>query len=125
MATRKAVVIGLALVAAALLLGACGRAVGASGNITKGAAGGDAVDVVAEDNAFSPEVIRAEPGEEVTVEVVNQGGSPHNFVVSEIDVSTGTIEPGAVVTATFVMPASPAEYVCTFHGGMKGQLLPS
>jgi plastocyanin len=120
---RRKLIITWAL--AALLLGACGRAVEAKGNVGKGSAAGNAIEVAAEDNEFKPEVIRAKSGEEVTVEIVNRGSTDHNFVVPEIDLSTGTIQPGEVVTATFVMPDSRTEFVCTFHGGMKGELVPA
>lgn len=115
---------GLALVAGALLLGACGRAVEASGSISQGPAAGEAVKVVMEDNEFKPSAIRAKAGEEVTVEVSNKGDAEHNFVIPTMDVSTGTLAAGKVATATFVMPETATEFVCIFHGGMKGELRP-
>lgn len=113
-----------ALASGALLLAACGGEVAASGNVGQGPASGDAAKVVARDNEFSPDTIRAAAGEEITVEVANQGDAPHNFVVEDLDLSTGTIEPGEVATATFTMPDSTVEFVCSFHGGMTGELVP-
>jgi plastocyanin len=125
MGKRKTVVIAAAALAVGLLLGACGRAVEASGNISPGPAPGDAVKVEAKDNEFRPGVIKAKAGEQVTVQVTNQGEVDHNLVIPGLDVSTGTLKPGEVATATFVMPDSSTEFVCTFHGGMKGDLQPS
>ncbi|MGH3440476.1 MAG: cupredoxin domain-containing protein, partial [Nitriliruptorales bacterium] len=56
------------------------------------------------------------------VEVRNDGGTPHNFVIEDLDLSTGTIEPGEVVTATFEAPDGPIRFVCTFHPGMDGEI---
>lgn len=125
MGKRKTVVTMVAILAAGLLLGACGRSVEASGNISRGPAGGNAVEVEARDNEFSPGVIKAKAGEQVTVQVNNQGQTDHNFVIPTMNVSTGTLKPGEVATATFVMPDSSTEFVCTFHGGMNGDLLPA
>lgn len=120
----KTALVGLAFASGALLLGACGRAVEASGSIDQGPATGEAVKIVMEDNEFKPAAIRAKAGEEVTVEVSNKGDADHNFVIPKMDVSTGTLESGKVATATFVMPETATEFVCTFHGGMKGELRP-
>ena len=114
----------LAAVAGALLLGACGREVAASGNVGRGPASGDAIELVATDEGFSTETIRAGAGEEVTVEVANRGDAVHNFVVEELNLSTGDIAAGKVATATFEMPDSAVEFVCSYHGNMKGELVP-
>ncbi len=124
MGKHKTALLGLALVGGALLLGACGRAVEASGSIGQGPATGEAIKITMEDNEFKPAAIRAQAGEEITVEVANKGDADHNFVIPTMDVSTGTLEPGKVATATFVMPDGATEFVCTFHGGMKGELRP-
>ncbi|HYN98939.1 MAG TPA: cupredoxin domain-containing protein [Actinomycetota bacterium] len=113
-----------ALVMAAIFMGACGREVAASGNVTQGAAPGNAVKVVARDNDFVPAQIKGKAGEEIAVEVINNGDSPHNFVIKDLDLSSGTLESDKVATVTFVMPETPTEFVCTFHGGMKGELVP-
>jgi plastocyanin len=114
----------VALVLAASFLGACSRQVAASGDVKVGQAAGDAIKVVAEDNEFKPDEIRAGAGEEITVEVTNDGDSPHNFVIKELDVSSGTMESDKVVTMKFKMPDAKTEFVCTFHGGMTGELVP-
>jgi len=94
-----------------------------SGDVHEGAAGSAAIEVVLQDDAFVPEYLRLEAGTEVDVEVRNEGGNGHNFTIDALDLSTGTIEPGQLITATFVVPNGTTEYRCTFHPGMRGEIL--
>jgi len=94
-----------------------------SGDVHEGAAGADAVEVVLQDDAFVPDDLRLEAGTEVDVEVRNDGSDGHNFTIESLDLSTGTIEPGHVMTATFVVPNGTTEYHCTFHPGMRGVIV--
>ncbi|HEX2027078.1 MAG TPA: cupredoxin domain-containing protein [Nitriliruptorales bacterium] len=119
-ARRAALPLGAA--AAAAVLAACGSATPASGDVRPGAADGDAIQVIAVDNNFAPAVLKLEAGEPVTIELRNDGDTPHNLVIDDLDVSTGTLEPGDVVTATFTAPRDPARFVCTFHPGMAGEI---
>lgn len=109
---------------AAVTLAACGGASPASGDVRMGEGDADAVKVVASDNDFEPATLELDAGAEVTVEVRNDGEAAHNFVISEVDLSTGTIEAGQVSTATFTVPDEPVSYVCTFHPGMGGEITP-
>lgn len=108
--------------AVALLLTACGGEVAASGDVHMGEAEGDAIEIAAVDNAFEPSSLDLEPGEEVSVEITNNGKAPHNFVIEELDLSTGTIQPGEAATATFTVPEGSVEYRCTLHPSMRGEL---
>jgi plastocyanin len=121
---KRQLIAAVVLVLASGLLGACAQEVAASGDVTQGAASGDAIKVVAADNEFKPDEIKGGAGEEITVEVTNGGDSPHNFVIKDLDVSSGTLESNKVATVKFVMPDEQTEFVCTFHGGMKGELVP-
>jgi len=94
-----------------------------SGDVHQGSAGPDAVEVVQHDDAFEPEALHLEAGTEVDVEVRNEGSDGHNFTIDALDLSTGTVEPGHVVTATFVVPNGTTEYHCTFHPGMRGEIV--
>ena len=53
------------------------------------------------------------------VEVLNEGSNGHNFTIDALD----TVEPGQVVTATFVVPSGTTEYHCSFHPGMRGEIV--
>lgn len=112
-----------AAIAVALLASACGGAAPpASGDVESGAGAADAPTIVATDNEFDPQSVQVPPGEPVTFTISNEGNSAHNFVIDELDVSSGTIQPGDAVTATFTVPDGGAEFVCTFHGGMTGRI---
>ena len=112
-------VAGLVVVLVALT--ACSRE--RSGNVRDGKAGAAAIEVTLQDDEFAPEVLRLEAGTEVTVEVRNDGSSGHNFTIDELDLSTGTVEPGRVVTATFEVPIGTTGFRCTFHPGMDGEIV--
>ena len=122
--TRRYTLVVASLVTA-LTIAACGGPTPASGDIHPGAAEGDAVEVIAVDNEFEPTTLEFEPGTQVTIEVDNQGQVPHNLVIDEIDLSTGTLEAGDVANATFVVPENPVTFYCSFHPGMKGQIQPT
>jgi len=114
---------GLAVVAAVFLLGACGEEVPAAGNVARGPAKGEAIELVAEDNSFEPGTLKVQAGDEVAIEVSNHGDQPHNFTAEELEVSTGTIEAGDVATATLTVPDGVTEFECTIHPGMDGRLV--
>jgi plastocyanin len=111
------VALSLALVA----LTGCARE--RSGDVQRGAGGADAVKVALHDDEFDPDVLRLEAGTEVSVEVRNDGSQGHNFTIDSLDLSTGTVEPGSVVTATFTVPDGTTGYHCTFHPGMTGEIV--
>jgi plastocyanin len=102
-------------------LTACSRE--RSGDVQDGEAGADAVEITLQDDEFAPDVFELEAGTEVTVEVRNDGGYGHNFTIDSLDLSTGTVEPGQVVTATFVVPDGTTGFRCTFHPGMDGEIV--
>jgi len=102
-------------------LAACARE--RSGDEHEGAAGSDAVEVVVQDDAFVPDDLSLKAGTEVDVEVRNEGSNGHNFTIDSLALSTGTVEPGQVVTATFTVPNGTTEYHCTFHPGMRGEIV--
>jgi plastocyanin len=106
-----------------LALGACARE--PSGDVREGPGGPDAVRVVMHDDEFEPSELRLGADTEVTVETRNEGDAGHNFTIDHLDVSTGTVQPGGVVSATFTAPSRTIEFRCTFHPGMRGEIVPS
>jgi nitrite reductase (NO-forming) len=119
---RRGVVLSAATGVAAVVFGACASGSEPTGDVAQGPAPGEAVEVVIADMAFEPDVLRLEPGHEVTVEVTNEDSMPHDFVVESLDVATGTIESGGVATATFTAPPGDIKFVCTIHPNMKGRI---
>jgi plastocyanin len=49
----------------------------------------------------------------------------HTTWSDDLDLSTGTLDPGEVVTATFTVPTSAVTFYCSFHPGMDGELRPA
>lgn len=121
LATRSIRVIAVAGIAA-LALAACGGSSDPAGNVSSGPAGADAIVVVADDTAFKPDHLEAAAGEEITIEVRNEDDIAHDFAIEELDLNTGTIEPGDVASATIEAGDGEMEFVCTFHPEMKGTI---
>ena len=111
--------IGLAI--ALVALAACSRE--RSGDVQDGGSGGDAIEIRLVDDEFEPALLELEAGTEATVEVRNDGSYGHNFTIDSLDLSTGTVEPGQVVSATFEVPSGTTDFRCTFHPGMEGQIV--
>lgn len=109
---------------AALALAACGGPTPAAGDVRTGPADGEAIEIVAIDNEFQPSTLELEPGTEVTVEVTNRGDQPHNLVIDDVGLSTGTLETGDVATATLTVPDATVTFHCSFHPGMTGEIQP-
>lgn len=115
----RTLIVGLAIALVALT--ACSRE--RSGDVRDGEAGEGAVEIALQDDEFAPDVLELEAGTDVTVEVRNDGSYGHNFTIDALDLSTGTVEPGQVVTATFEVPDGTTGYHCTFHPGMDGEIV--
>ncbi|KAA0233646.1 MAG: cupredoxin domain-containing protein [Actinobacteria bacterium] len=76
--------------------------------------------------AFDPDVIELTAATEASVEVTNTGSVPHTFTVEELDVDSGTLDPGASTTVSIETPdeAGDLEFICRFHQdrGMVGTI---
>ncbi len=94
-----------------------------SGNVGEGPGGPDAVEVVMVDSVFEPNRLELEAGTDVTLEVTNDGDTGHDFTIDSLDLSTGVIEPGGVMTATIAVPDGTSQFRCTLHGGMEGEIV--
>ena len=89
---------------------------------------GDAVEVLAVDNAFDPEAAQVAAGTEVTF--VNNGRNDHNVIPEDADaewrVEADDFAPGDEATFTFDEPGA-YRYYCSIHGtltaGMPGVLV--
>ena len=104
-------------------LAACSNSSDPIGKVASGPATGDPVKIEAADgNRFTPATLELPAGEEVTIEISNADDRPHDFAIEAANLNTGTIEAGAVATATFTVPEGTTEFVCTFHRGMTGTI---
>ena len=102
------------------------------------------LEVVMTDFQFTPNNYTVPAGEEITINIVNNGAVVHNFVIMKLGTSAGDtfdaedepnvywqetdIPPNGDTTTTFTAPAEPGEYqvVCRTAGhiasGMIGKL---
>ena len=74
------------------------------------------------DSYFSPTYIKADPGAEVSVHLVNEGATEHTFTIDSLSVDQ-TLASGEEADASFTMPDSNAvRFYCRFHAalGMQG-----
>jgi plastocyanin len=128
----KRLVLGLGLVALAVITAACsGGSGGATASPAASApapsgAGGDEIVVVAKDLKFSTAAITAPADEPFQIVLDNQEAAPHNIAIK--DGAGTTVFKGEVVTQTTVTNDVPAlaagayEFWCEIHPDMKGTL---
>jgi plastocyanin len=130
---NKMLSIAIALVACSALV-ACG-----------GKTPSTSIDVIMTDFQFQPNEFLVPAGQEITLNVVNNGAVVHNFVIMNLGTSAGAaydddddanvywqekdIQTGGDFSVTFIAPIEPGEYevVCRTEGhiasGMVGKLI--
>jgi plastocyanin len=110
-------------VAALGALAACSNSSDPVGKVASGPATGDAAKIQAVDgDRFTPKTLELPTGKAVTIEITNTDDRAHDFAIEAANLNTGTIQAGAVATATFTVPEGTTEFVCTFHRGMTGTI---
>jgi nitrite reductase (NO-forming) len=113
----------ITVTALGVALAACSNSSDPVGNVASRPATGDAAKIQAADgNRFTPATLELPAGEEVTIEITNTDDAAHDFAIEAADLNTGTIQAGAVATATLTVPEGTTEFVCTFHRGMTGTI---
>ena len=113
----------VAVTALGVALAACGNSSDPAGQVATGPATGDAAKIQAVDgDRFTPKTLELPAGTAVTIEITNTDDRAHDFAIEAADLNTGTIQAGAVATATFTVPEGTTEFVCTFHRGMTGTI---
>ena len=113
----------ITVTALGVALAACSNSSDPVGNVASRPATGDAVKIQAVDgDRFTPATLDLPAGEEVTIGITNADDRAHDFAVEAAGLNTGTIQAGAVATATFTVPEGTTEFVCTFHRGMTGTI---
>ena len=113
----------ITVAALGVALAACSNSSDPVGNVGSGPATGAAAKIEAVDgDRFTPATLELPAGEEVTIGITNADDRAHDFAIEAAGLNTGTIEAGAVATATFTVPEGTTEFVCTFHSGMTGTI---
>ncbi len=128
----KRLVLGMGLVALAVISAACSSGSGASASAPAASAPaasaptGDAIVVVAKDLKFSTASIAAPADEAFQIVLDNQESAPHNIAIK--DAAGAEKFKGEIVTSakiTYDVPALAAgayEFWCELHPDMKGTL---
>lgn len=127
----KRLVLGLGLVALAVITAACSGGstaptAGPAGSAVPSAAAGDGIVVVAKDLAFSTAAITAPADEAFQILLDNQEAAPHNLAIKD---GAGTVVyKGEIISSKQVTNNVPAlaagayEFFCEVHPDMKGTL---
>ena len=82
----------------------------------------DELELELDDNYFGPTFVRGTPGQEVTVELVNEGDATHTFTSDALGVDE-EVDADDEASVTVTLPDEGAvEFHCRFHEpqGMKG-----
>ncbi len=128
----KHLVLGMGLVALAVISAACSSGSGASASAPAASApaasapAGDAIVVVAKDLKFSTASIAAPADEAFQIVLDNQESAPHNIAIK--DAAGAEKFKGEIVTSTKITYDVPAlaagayEFWCEVHPDMKGTL---
>lgn len=86
--------------------------------------GEDSIELELDDNYFEPTIMTGQAGQEITLELFNEGGNIHNFSVTEQNVSED-LEEGGKQEVEVKFPESGAlKFFCKYHQelGMRGEL---
>lgn len=91
--------------------------VAANDHGTKDVSGESKVEVELDDDYFEPTVLEGKPGERVTLELKNEGGSEHNLTIEELKIDQD-VEPGDEAEVEVTFPESGTlTFYCKYHRG--------
>ena len=82
------------------------------------------VEVELDDDYFEPTILKGEPGQNVTLELMNEGNNPHTLTISSQSINQ-EVQPGDEAEVDVTFPQSgQLVFVCRFHenNGMVGAL---
>jgi plastocyanin len=97
-------------------------AVAANDHGTKDVSGESKVELELDDDYFEPTVLEGKPGERVTLELENEGGSEHNLTIDELKIDQD-VGPGDEAEVEVTFPESGTlTFFCKYHRdrGMAG-----
>jgi plastocyanin len=91
--------------------------VSANDHGTKDVSGESEVEVELDDDYFEPTVLEGTPGQKVTLELENEGGSEHNLTIDELQIDQD-VEPGDKAEVEVTFPDSGTlTFFCKYHRG--------
>jgi plastocyanin len=87
-----------------------------------GGGGGSEVTVTAANFAFSPDELKLEPGQEVSLTFVNDDSAPHTFTSEDAGIDVKA-DAGETATGSFTAPESGSvDFECLIHPAMTGTI---
>ena len=124
-----ALLVGLALVSI-VLVASCGGGdesseggtttigdVAANDHGVKDVSGESEFELELDDDYFEPTVLEGEPGQVLTLELKNEGGSEHNLTISELDIDQD-VEAGETANVEVTFPETGTlTFFCKYHRG--------
>jgi plastocyanin len=84
----------------------------------------DSQELELDDNYFEPTILKGTAGQEITLELFNEGGNIHNFSITEQNISED-LQKGGKKEVKVKFPAEGAlRFFCQYHQelGMRGEL---
>lgn len=87
-------------------------------------AGEDSIALELDDNYFEPTILTGQAGQEITLELFNEGGNIHNFSMTDQNVSEDLEEGGSAEVEVTFPESGAVEFFCQYHAelGMRGEL---
>jgi plastocyanin len=91
--------------------------VAANNHGAKDVSGESKVEVELDDDYFEPTVLEGTPGQRITLELKNEGGSEHNLTIGELMIDQD-VEPGDEAEVEVTFPDSGTlTFFCKYHRG--------
>ena len=91
--------------------------VAANDHGTKDVSGESELELELDDDYFEPTVLEGEPGQKLTLELKNEGGSEHNLTIGELNIDQD-VEAGETANVEVTFPDSGTlTFFCKYHRG--------
>ncbi|HYN99076.1 MAG TPA: cupredoxin domain-containing protein [Actinomycetota bacterium] len=86
--------------------------------------GDDSVELELDDNYFEPTILKGSAGQEITLELFNEGGNIHNFSLTDQEVDQDLEEGGQEEVEVRFPDSGAVTFFCKYHQelGMRGEL---
>lgn len=84
----------------------------------------DSVELELDDNYFEPTVLTGQAGQEITLELFNEGGNIHNFSIADQNIDQDLQEGGNEEVEVRFPESGAVTFFCKYHQelGMRGEL---
>jgi len=86
--------------------------------------GDESLELELDDNYFEPTILNGRAGQELTLELFNEGGNIHNFSIADQNVDQDLREAGREEVSVKFPESGAVTFFCKYHAelGMRGEL---